>query len=316
MSERVDLFGWLLGPRSFDATLDLEACYETLEALDARFESSIDRAAAGGFVADRLGYAFVAGYRAALACLAPGVSRASLCATEDGGAHPRAIRTRIEPQGDAFVLTGQKTYATLASRARTLLVVASAGERSGRNSLRVATLPASRAGVKVEDRPPVAFAPEIPHARVSFEAVRVEPAELAPGDGYETVLKPFRTLEDVHVMASLLGHVVRLTRQFAESTDTLELALATLAALRDCGARDPLAPSTHVTLAGILGEATRAAGGCTLARADEATRARWQRDLPLLQVAAGARAARRQAAYERLGLGARPADSSKGPHGS
>src|SRR5437588_11886352 len=104
----------------------VEACQARIAPLDARFSSTVDRAAAGGFVADRIGYAFLAGYRAALARLDPTLSRASLCATEEGGAHPRAIKTRLAPQRDgAFVLDGEKTFATLASAAETLLVVAS-----------------------------------------------------------------------------------------------------------------------------------------------------------------------------------------------
>ena len=305
----VDLFTWLLTPRPFEPTASLEACYQSLESLDASFSSSVDRAAAGGFVSDRIGFAFLAGYRAALGCLVPGLSRASLCATEEAGTHPRAIHTRLEAQGDGFVLDGEKTFATLASQARTLLVVASVGERDGRNRLQMVTIPSTREGVKIVDRPTMPFAPEIPHARVSLQAVRVERDEVWSGDGYETVLKPFRTIEDLHVLSAMLGHIVRLSLQFDEPRQTVELALATLGALRDCRARDPLAPATHAALAGIFAHAERAAAGCSLRGADEGTRSRWERDLPLLQVAAGARAARREAAYKRLGLWPLPAES-------
>ena len=107
------------------------ACHERIEPLDARFSSTVDRAAAGGFVADRIGFAFLAGYRAALPKLDPTLFRASLCASESGGAHPRAIKTRLRPRDGAFVLDGEKTFATLASAADTLLVVASRGKRRG-----------------------------------------------------------------------------------------------------------------------------------------------------------------------------------------
>src|SRR5438094_653029 len=64
-----------------------------------RFDATIDRAAAAGFAADRLGYAFAGGYRAALARLVPAVTgSACLCATEAGGGHPRFIRTTLAPR--------------------------------------------------------------------------------------------------------------------------------------------------------------------------------------------------------------------------
>ncbi len=274
------------------------ACFEMLEALDAALadSSTIDRAAIGGFAADRLGYAFLAGYRAALARVDPTLSRASLCATESGGAHPRAIATRLEPRDDGFALTGDKTFATLASSAATLLVVAS----SGRNSLHVARIPADRAGVTIADREAMPFAPEIPHARVALRGVRVARDEVLEGDGYLRLLKPFRTLEDMHVAAAWLGHVVRLVRLFGEPRDLADRALAALAALRDLGRRDPLDAVLHVALAGVFTDAHAVAAGCTLAAADEATRARWQRDLPLFAVAGQARDLRRTAAWTAL----------------
>lgn len=289
------------------------ACFEVLERLDVELgdAASVDRAAAGGFRADRLGYAFLAGYRAALARLDPTLSRASLCASEVASseprrpglnsAHPRAIATTLRPDGDAFVLNGEKSFATLASAADTLLVVASAGERDGRNQLQIARIPSSRAGVTVRDRDAVAFAPEIPHARVTFDGVRVAPNEILAGDGYERVLKPFRTIEDIHVAAAWLGHAARLARAHGADPRTLERALAALLALRELGERDPLDPATHVALAGVLADATAVASECTLGSADEETRARWQRDLPLLAVAGGARELRREAAHRRFG---------------
>jgi acyl-CoA dehydrogenase len=297
----MDPFDFLLrAPPAPSAFASVEESYTRLESMDAAWTGSIDRAAAGGFVADRLGIAFVAGYRAALQRLDPALSRASLCATEEGGAHPRAIRSRLEPSDGGFVLSGTKTFATLASRARTLLVVASVGESEGKNRLRVARIPADRAGVTIRDRAPVPFAPEIPHAEVVFETVRVEADEVLEGDGYERVLKPFRTHEDAHVLASALGYLVQIARRFGPDEAQVEDALATLASLRDVSARDPLAPSTHLVLAGALMAADRVAASADFGKADEATRTRWERDRPLLAVAGTARGKRREAAWRAL----------------
>lgn len=297
----MDPFDFLLrAPPAPPAFTSVEECYARLESMDASWTGSIERAAAGGFVADRLGIAFVAGYRAALQRLDSALSRASFCATEEGGAHPRAIRSRLEPRGAAFVLSGTKTFATLASSARTLLVVASMGEAEGRNRLRVARIPADRAGITIRDRAPIPFAPEIPHAEVVFEAVDVQHDELLEGDGYERVLKPFRTLEDAHVLAAALGYLVQIARRFGPAEAQIEDALATLASLRDVGTRDPLAPSTHLALAGAITAAQRVVTAADFSNADEATRTRWERDRPLLAVAGTAREKRREAAWRTL----------------
>src|SRR6185436_13084691 len=77
----------------------LEEVFAALER--SPFPDPAERAAWGGLVADRLGYAFVAGYASALARLAPGIAtRAALCVTEEGGGHPRAIKTTLEGAGE------------------------------------------------------------------------------------------------------------------------------------------------------------------------------------------------------------------------
>ena len=40
-----------------------------------------------------------------------------------------------------------------------------------------------------------AFVPEISHAEVELDRVKVSDADVLPGDGYDDYLKPFRTIE-------------------------------------------------------------------------------------------------------------------------
>ena len=140
----------------------------------------------------------------------------------------------------------------------------------------------------------------IPHAELVFEDVGVEAGELLEGDGYERVLKPFRTLEDAHVLASALGYLVQIARRFGPAEAQIEEALATLASLREVAARDPLAPSTHLVLAGAIAASTRLATSADFATADEPTRTRWERDRAILAVAGNARSKRREAAWRAL----------------
>ncbi len=294
----MELFASLLERSTDVAAIESpRACFDVLAALDSTATTSIERAVMGGFVADRIGYAFLAGYRAALGVLDPALSRASLCATEEGGAQPRAIRTRLASHDGAFVLDGRKAFATLASAADTLVVVASRGESEGRNHLQIACIPATRAGIAMHDHDPLPMAPEIPHAVITFTAVRVAPSEVWDGDGYDRVLKPFRTIEDIHVMAAWLGHVVRVARASDPRREIVERALGSIAGLADLAKRSPTSPAVHIALAGVLEETKALAGDVDLAAASEPIRSRWKRDLPLLAVAGTARHLRREAAW-------------------
>jgi hypothetical protein len=287
------------------------------------FTGQVERALWGGFHADRLGYAFVAGYAAALSRLfdhaarvqggAPGrafperplPSRLSLCATEAGGAHPRSIATRLDKQGGALLLNGEKTFATLAPLAEELLVVASRGfEAEGRNRLRLVRVKPTAPGVQLIARPATPFAPEIPHSIVRFTEVVIESDDVLPGDGSEHYLKPFRTIEDAHVLAATVGYLQGAARAHGFGRDVVAELTSLALALIDAGARDPTAPLTHVVLAGLFGSVRRLADSLDAEweKASEEERERWHRDRPLLMVADGVRALRTEAALQRLSM--------------
>jgi hypothetical protein len=290
------------------------------------FSGSVERSLWGGFHADRLGYAFVAGYGAALRRLFEHAANAqsleagkscptaptkrkvvALAATESGGAHPRAIATRLDKQGGALFLRGEKTFATLATVADEILVVASRGPGpDGNNRLRVVRVAAGAKGMRIEPRGETPFAPEIPHARIVFDDVLIEDRDVLPGDGYLHWLKPFRTLEDIHVLASTVGYLVGVARAFAWSKDVLAELTSLALALVDVGARDASAPLTHVLLAGIFGQArsllTRLEPEWAKIASEE--RLRWERDRALLSVAETVRQKRTETAWDTLATSA------------
>ena len=326
--------------------------HATATARDAH-ATTINRALVGGAHADRLGFAFASGYAEALRALVPdpmGVPAGSssehrtdgartvmaLCATEDGGNHPRAIKTtltRRDTAGEpAFELTGKKKWATGASAAASLLVVASVGAPAGasasasrhdasagpagrndasarrdeataaRNQLRVVRISTSAPGVRITPTG-APFVPEIPHAEVELDHVPVAAADILPGDGYDDYLKPFRTVEDVHVHAALAGYLVGVARRH-EWPDLVERLLAVALAARAVALANPKLATTHVALAGVLALASREIEEVEArwrAQVDDPEHVRWQRNRPLLQVAMAARAARRERAWERLG---------------
>src|SRR5687767_13491358 len=92
----------------------------------AEFSTPVDRALVGGSLADRLGFAFAAGYSEALRVLVPGLEGiTALCITEAAGNHPRAIETKLVATGaGAYEINGHKKWATVGSLASSLLVCA------------------------------------------------------------------------------------------------------------------------------------------------------------------------------------------------
>ncbi|MCA9708944.1 MAG: acyl-CoA dehydrogenase family protein, partial [Myxococcales bacterium] len=222
---------WLLALTNPPLDPPLDRLDDVMTRWEGMAGDAFARAVTGGALADRLGLAFAAGYRSALLALTGEASHAALCITEEGGAHPRAIRTRVDVDGDTASLTGTKAWSTLAGSARTLLVAASIGHEGDRNRLRVVRVPADAEGVTLHAMPPTPFTPEIPHYRVELSGVRVPAEAILEGDGYDRVIKPFRTVEDVHVVAAAAAHVVAVGRRAGWPSGWLAEGFAIVAAL-------------------------------------------------------------------------------------
>jgi len=259
----------------------------------------IDDAVLFGFRADRLAYAFASGYHAALRSLVPSLPRdhvVALAATERGGAHPRAIETRLVDG----TIEGRKQWTTLGDVASTFLVVASTGvDAEGKNRLSVVRVDRAKLGVHVTTMPETPFAPEIRHAELVLEKVAIDEADVLEGDGYDRYLKPFRTIEDLHVHGALLGYLVGLSRRRSLPRALTEELVALIVTTRELALDDPKAPEVHVALGGLLSSARRLVESHDelLASVDE----RWARDRPLLLVAERARIARLEAAWRSMG---------------
>ena len=258
----------------------------------------IDRALLGGFAADRLGYAFVSGYHEALCQLTGGSPevRRALCATEEGGAHPRAIacELRRSEETGGWVLRGRKRWTTLGKFAQELLVVARepSSDDKGRPRLAVVRVASELPGVVFEEMPPTPFAPEIPHVQVALADVALPADARLPGDGYADYLKPFRTVEDIFVSAAAAAWCVRVARRFNWPTGNVERIVAAISGLQALAAADPRAPAVHVALAGLLEQLRDARVSAPWQLLDDTTRARWERDRALLEIASrSARAA-------------------------
>ena len=275
----------------------------------------------GGFVADRPAWAMVAGHQAAVRRLAwerggqdlvPEGGIVAFCASEEGGAHPRAVHASLRKAPDGgFRLDGQKRWATLAPSAAALLVIASLGRDGDRNRLRAVCVPSDRRGISIApmavtsptgggDRKP--SNPEVRHAVVDLAEVPVAAGEVMDGDGYVDAIKPFRTIEDLYIGAATTAYNLALARRSGwpeAAVEDLLLLLVAAGAL----AFGPLdEPAAHLGVE-ALSRATarvRADHAEHWALVDEAAAAAWRRAAGGAGVAARAKELRRQGAWARL----------------
>ncbi len=279
-------------------------------AIAGRAERAFDRAVLSGLEADRLAWAFASGYRHALDRLVPGLpleSMAALAVTEEAGNTPKAIATRLVIEGERARITGDKRWTTLGPHATEILVVARVDPAGApRPMLRVVRVPADAKGLVITTMPDTPFVPEIPHASLALRDVEVHIDAVLLGDGYDRYVKPFRTIEDVHVFGAALGHAIRELRLRASGASdpeptrrAIELALATISSLSAIAEMPVEEPSTHVALAGAitLGKDVYARLDALIASADDDRAMRLRRDRTLLSVAGSARSKRLERAW-------------------
>lgn len=283
-------------------------------ALCAGRARSIEQAIVGGFSADRVAWAFASAYQAALHALIPTLPNetlVALCVTESEGTSPKAMRCELSADASgALVLEGSKRWTTLGPEGGLFLVAARDTRHAGdKPAIRLVRVAANAPGVYVESMPPTAFVPEVPHARLRFENVRVAVDALLPGDGYARYVKPFRTVEDLHVHAAVLAYLFGEARRLGWPYAWKDRAIATLLAFSAVSQLDPAASPTHVALAGALASGEQLAGEASLHWAATKTETeavtRWRRDGALLQLASQPRAVRLERAWERLEVAAR-----------
>jgi alkylation response protein AidB-like acyl-CoA dehydrogenase len=228
----------------------------------------------------------------------------ALCVTEADGNSPRAIRSTLRKSGEHWILDGAKRWTTLGPEGA-LFFVAARDDLipAERPSIRVAMVSAPAAGLTIEAQPAATFVPEVPHAQLRFSNVSVCADDILAGDGYSAYVKPFRTVEDIHVNAAIVAYLLREAARLGWPEHWRERATAHLVCLRGLASEDASAPETHVALAGCLANSAHLIEETEpfwqAAAADHAT-PRWQRDRALLKIASGIRAQRTLRAWQRL----------------
>jgi len=116
-------------------------------------------------------------------------------------------------------------------------------------------------------------------------------------------VKPFRTVEDIHVQAAVLSYLMREGQRLSWPQHWLERLSALLAALGKISDMPAAHAETHIALAGALAigaSLIEETEKFWLASAADPAALRWRRDRELLQVAGKAREQRTRRAWETL----------------
>ncbi|AOE87242.1 acyl-CoA dehydrogenase family protein [Pseudomonas sp. TCU-HL1] len=278
------------------------------QALDDGYGAMLDRlgevtpfelAVLGGKLAPTPGLAFLAGYQGALRLLWPSAPRSlgALCVTENRSVRPADLQTRLT----GLTLDGRKDFVTAGNAADWLLVAAREEADGESPRLALAVVRNGAPGVRIEPLKPLPLMPDVPHARLHLEGAHCE--RLA-GDGWDAYVKPFRSIEDLHVLAALGGWLYGVSRDNAWP-HTLQLRLlGLLTGAAEVSRQCATSPTMHLLLAALFAEfkalkpevdAAFAAGPTEWARL-------WQRDQGVLEIAGGPRAKRLEKALAALGL--------------
>ena len=305
---RDDAIGFLLKSGvAVAACADVAAWWPVFQATARTWRNPMDRAIVAGFAADRVGWAFASGYQAALHALFPGAPEdriCALCVTEEDGNTPRAVKTKLTREKNRWRLNGSKRWTTLGPDGAFFFVAARDEAASGdRAAIRIARVPSGTPGLSIEEMPATKFVPEVPHAQLKFRDVSLAEDELLPGDGYDLYVRPFRTVEDLHVHAAILAYLVREARRLRWPEGWIERSLALLFSLQNLSIKDPSTPETHIAVAGALATGSalvKESEACWKSADSDPAAQRWQRDRELLKVAGGIREQRTKRAWEKL----------------
>jgi hypothetical protein len=247
----------------------------------------------GGRSAATPGLAFLAGYQAALRVLWPSAPSGlgALCVTENKSTRPADMHTRLH----GLALNGRKDFVTAAEAADWLLVAARDELAGAPVHLALAVVYQGAPGVRIEPLPSLPLMPDIGHARLHLDQAH---CELLAGDGWDAYVKPFRSIEDLHVLAAI-GAWLYGVGQDSGWPQSLQLRLlALLAGCAELTRQCPNAASSHVLLAGLFAQfdALRSEIDAAMAAGPAAWAQLWQRDHKLLNIAASARSKRLQKA--------------------
>lgn len=288
----------LLSPQARLPVVGLEAWYASLLERIGH-PAPLQLALLGGRLAATPGLAFLAGYQGALRALWPSApwTLGALCVTENRSTRPADMHMRMQ----ALSLDGRKDFVTAADAADWLLVAAREEAINAPVQLALGVVRNGAPGVRVETLPALPLMPDVSHGRLHLHSAQ---CERLPGDGWDDYVKPFRTLEDIHVLAALTAWLFGVGQESAWPQALQLRLLGLLAGCAEVARQCPNAPGSHLLLAGLFAQFDSLSGELdgAFAAGDAHWAQLWQRDKGLLTMAGTARTKRLQKAQALLGV--------------
>ncbi|RII79416.1 acyl-CoA dehydrogenase middle domain-containing protein [Pseudomonas monteilii] len=274
---------------------------ETYAALLERLGpvAPFELAVLGGRAMATPGLAFLVGYQAALRVLWPSAppSLGALCATERRSVRPADMHTRL----DHLRLTGSKDFVTAGLDAEWLLVAARSEAAGAAPQLNLAVVYPGEPGVTLEPLPTLPLMPEVGHGRLVLEQAA---CELLAGDGWDAYVKPFRSLEDLYVLAALTAWLYGVGQACAWPQGLRLQLLGLLAGCAEGSRQCADSVGCHLLLGGLFAQfqALRGEIDAALAAGPAHWAQIWQRDQGVMALAAAAREKRLNKAWVAAGL--------------
>jgi acyl-CoA dehydrogenase len=133
---------------------------------------------------------------------------ASVAISEPGvGAHPKHLRTRAEPNGAGFRITGEKAWVSNGPSADVIVVLAITAEVEGRKRYSAFLVPRDTAGLSMQEMPGFHALRPSQHCTLRMDGCEVPAGALLgePGTAYERMAMPFRDVEDAVGTFGTLG---------------------------------------------------------------------------------------------------------------
>ena len=280
--------------------LDQPLSQALLGSLDETWAALLDRlgpvspfelAVLGGQAMPTPGLAFLTGYQAALRVLWPSApdSLGALCASEKRSVRPADMHMRLDL--DALRLSGSKDFVTGGHEADWLLVAARSEAPGEAPQISLAVVYPGESGVRLDPLSALPLMPEVGHARLQLDQALCE--RLA-GDGWSAYVKPFRSLEDLYVLAALGAWLYGIGRSHGWSQGLMLRLLALLAGCAEGSRQSAESPACHLLLGGLFAQfgEMRDEINKALAATEGEWANLWMRDQGILEIASAARAKR------------------------
>jgi len=224
-------------------------------------------------------------------------SLGALCATERRSVRPAAMQTRLE----GLRLTGSKDFVTAGLDAEWLLVAARSEGQGEAPRLNLAVVYPGEAGVTLEALPTLPLMPEVGHGRLLLQHAA---CELLAGDGWDAYVRPFRSLEDLYVLAAMTAWLYGVGQE-CDWPQPLRLRLiALLAACAEASRQCADSVGCHLLLGGLFAQFQELKGAIdkALMAGPEQWAQLWQRDQGVMALATAAREKRLAKAWSAAGL--------------